>query len=316
MYDRWLNVADDVGARFTFFISGIYLILPENAEKYLPPQAEPGFSNLGGYAELAGPKSARENLVDNVADFNEARMLGHEIGSHYVSHICEPADAWTTEDWISEESQWEDLMLDPGGWNGFDRVPTPIYAKDDFHGGRTPCLAGNKPALYRAMKQMGREYDASQTGILGQWPERQQGLWNFPLPGIPSVGHDFATLAMDYNFYVNHGSTDDPGEQAALSERTYQSYMGAIDSLYNGNRAPYITGSHFANWNGGAYMDALERTLREACTRPETACVTSITLARWLDQQSPADLRRWQAGDFPGGPGYTGSAADGGSAAG
>jgi hypothetical protein len=47
------------------------------------------------------------------------------------------------------------------------------------------------------------------------------------------------------------------------------------------------------------YNRALDRTLRKACTKPEVACVTYITLARWLDQQTPAQLAKWNAGDFP-----------------
>ncbi|MGA0123208.1 MAG: hypothetical protein ACO3KD_09470, partial [Gaiellales bacterium] len=304
MYDRWLKVADEAGARFTFFISGIYMLLPEHATKYQPPGGfDAGFSNLGGYAELAGPKSALENLRDNVADFNEARTLGHEIGSHYVSHICEQADAWTAQDWISEESQWEKLMLDPGGVNELARPLTPAYTKDDFHGGRTPCLAGDKQALYAAMSEMGREYDASQSGILGAWPSKQQGLWNFPLPTIDRVGSEYPVMAMDYNFYVNQGQAETQAQADEFEELTYKSYMKAINTLHAGNRAPFITGSHFANWNKGAYMDALERTVRDQCARPEVACVNMITLARWLDQQKPADLKRWGMGDFAGGPG-------------
>ena len=298
MYQRWLKVADDVGARFTFFVSGIYMLLPEKKDAYQPPREPRGFSNLGGYAELAGPKSAAENLVDNVTDFNTARALGHEIGSHYVSHLCEQSDAWSSAEWVSEQSQWEQFMLDPVGVNGLSNIPTPIYTKQDFHGGRTPCLSGNKPALYTAMKQVGFEYDSSQPGILGAWPTKQQGLWNFALPSIKRVGSKYDTMAMDYNFYVNHGSAETQAQADEFEQTTYQSYMNAINSLYRGNRAPYITGSHFANWNKGAYMNALERTLRDACTRPETACVNSITLARWLDEQTPAQLAKWNAGTF------------------
>jgi hypothetical protein len=45
-------------------------------------------------------------------------------------------------------------------------------------------------------------------------------------------------------------------------------------------------------------MDALERTIRDQCGRPEVACVTMITLARWLDEQDPADLESWNLGEF------------------
>ena len=298
MYRLWLPLAQELGARFTFFVSGIYMLLPQYKDAYQPPHKPVGFSNLGGYSELAGSKGALENLKDNWTAFNVARRMGNEIGSHYVSHICDESNTWSEYDWISEASQWERLMLNVSDINHLANPITPVVTKDDFHGGRTPCLMGDKAALYDAMASMGYAYDASQEGILGQWPAKQQGLWNFPLPSIHRYGSKYATLAMDYNFYFNHGKTDSPARQKTLENWTYQSYIGALRGLYHSNRAPLILGSHFATWNGGAYNRALVRTLNKACTTPEVACVDFITLARWLDQQSPAQLAKWNAGDF------------------
>lgn len=299
MYRLWLPIAEETGARFTFFVSGIYLLLPQYAAEYQPPNKPAGFSNLGGYSELAGSKGALQNLRDNYLAFDAARRMGNEIGSHYVSHICDESNAWTADDWVSEQSQWERLVLDVNEVNHLQKPIDSIIRKSDFHGGRTPCLMGDKTALYSAMGQLGYAYDASQEGILGQWPTKQQGLWNFPLPSIPRVGSKYATLAMDYNFYFNHGKVDDPGRLKTLENWTYRSYYGALRGLYTSNRAPLIIGSHFANWNHGVYNRALARTLRRACTMPEVACVDFITLARWLDQQSPAQLAKWEAGEFP-----------------
>jgi hypothetical protein len=299
MYRLWLPLAEETGARFTFFVSGIYMLLPQYADTYQPPHKPAGFSNLGGYSELAGSKGAVRNLYDNYLAFDAARRMGNEIGTHYVSHICEESNTWTTDDWVSEASQWERLMLNVNEVNRLKKPISSILSKDDFHGGRTPCLMGDKTAVYAASKQMGWEYDASEEGILGQWPTKQQGLWNFPLPSIHRFGSKYATLAMDYNFYFNHGKTDDPAMLDKLRIWTFRSYYGAFRELYSSNRAPLIIGSHFATWNHGIYNDALARMLRKACTTPEVACVDFITLARWLDQQSPAQLAKWQAGRFP-----------------
>ena len=306
-YREWLPLAQRLGARFTFFVSGIYMLMPEYAKWYQPPHKPAGFSNLGGYAELAGSKSAEENIYDNLKSFNAAREMGNEIGTHYVSHICEESNAWTTADWVSENSQWEKLMLQTITISHLKTPFTQLYTKDDFHGGRTPCLAGEKSAVYAASKRMGWEYDASEEGILGAWPKRQQGIWSFPLPSIPRVGSKYDTLAMDYNFYFNHGKTDDPARVQQLEDWTYESYYGAFRKLYTTNRAPLVLGSHFADWNHGAYNRALERTLEKACTTPEVACVTFITLARWLDEQSPAQLAKWEQGDFGASSGAAGA---------
>ena len=87
MYRLWLPLAEETGARFTFFVSGIYLLLPQHADAYQPPNKPAGFSNLGGYSELAGSKGALQNLYDNYLAFDAARRMGNEIGSQYVSHI-------------------------------------------------------------------------------------------------------------------------------------------------------------------------------------------------------------------------------------
>lgn len=299
-YQRWIGLGDEIGARFTFFVSGIYMLYPENKDLYQPPQASLGFSSLGGYAELAGEKSPKENLRDIYAQFALAHAKGYEIGTHYVSHICEPSDQWSTEDWISEQSQWESLILNASENNHISPALPVNFSRSDFHGGRTPCLMGNKANVFAMLKQMGYVYDSSETGPLTGWPQKKQGIWSFPLQLIDRVGSPYPTLAMDFNFYINQSDAKQVDEASAreFEDLTYRSYLNAFNTVYAGNRAPFGIGTHFANWNRSAYTNALERTLRVACTKPEVACVTYITLVHWLEQQSPAQRRQWEAGDF------------------
>jgi len=53
------------------------MLLPQYKDAYQPPNKPSGFSNLGGYAELAGSKSAEQNLYDNWKAFEVARMMGN-----------------------------------------------------------------------------------------------------------------------------------------------------------------------------------------------------------------------------------------------
>jgi hypothetical protein len=44
-------------------------------------------------------------------------------------------------------------------------------------------------------------YDTSKTPPAGYWPERQNGIWNFPLAELRIAGTGKRTLSMDYSFY-------------------------------------------------------------------------------------------------------------------
>ena len=60
---------------------------------------------------------------DEACTGDSARRMGNEIGSHYVSHICDESNTWTADDWVSEQSQWERLMLNV---NEVNKLKTPI----------------------------------------------------------------------------------------------------------------------------------------------------------------------------------------------
>ena len=70
-----------------------------------------------------------------------------------------------------------------------------------------------------------------------------------------------------------------------------QSYLAYFRASYEGDRAPLSIGHHFADWNDGAYREALRRFVLEACPMPEVRCVSYAELADWLDAMtSPRPL--------------------------
>ena len=89
LMQRYLDTAKKVDGRFSFYISGVYL-LPDNKMKnnYSPPGKPRGTSDIG----FADP-----GLVGlRIDTLSEAWNAGHEIGTHYLGHFCGAIRLWMT----------------------------------------------------------------------------------------------------------------------------------------------------------------------------------------------------------------------------
>ena len=98
----WRDVGKRAHARFTFFLSGVYLIGGERRALYLPPRHDPGYSAIG-YTQASDGKSSRQNVRDILQQLAAAHRDGHEIGTHFNGHFCSPfagsVATWTANDW-------------------------------------------------------------------------------------------------------------------------------------------------------------------------------------------------------------------------
>jgi hypothetical protein len=145
------------------------------------------------------------------------------------------------------------------------------------------------------LRSAGFRYDASRLAPLGQWPQRIDGLWSFPLLELPFPGHTYSVVSMDYNFFANQVSLS----PAQAEAETYRTLWNAFRTSYLGGRAPLSLGQHFETWNDWAYDHALARVLLTACRLPEVRCVSFDQLADFLDALTPAQLARYRSGRFP-----------------
>lgn len=291
LMQHWLDTARRVDARFTFFLSGIYLVPAERAAQlYHPPGHRPGASDIGF--------STVSEIRVEIEDLRRAHAAGHEIGTHFNGHFCGSSgvNRWTAAQWSSELTQFTSFVDNWQANTGItDLLPLP-FTSADIRGGRTPCLEGRTTPLLTAERRAGFRYDASRTGYLS-WPQRFGGLWEFPLPSITLAGTDRTVLAMDYNFYYaqSRATPAAAGTRPALRRQVVASYQAAFDAVYGGNRAPLILGNHFNRWNGGIYTDALTDFLLRTCGRPQVQCVSFSQLADWLDAQTPTTRAQLQA---------------------
>lgn len=307
----WKNLRDfskeqkDKGAdtRFTFFISGVYFIQPDNRTTYQPP---PAYGAAGATARKAGKSDIgvgdhTEDISLRVDQVNKAYSEGHEMGSHANGHFS--GGKWSEADWTSEFQQFQDMIFKVFTLNKInpDR-PTAkgwLMNERDIKGFRAPLLE-TSAGLWPTMKKFEFSYDASKVAGGDYWPEKlSNGLWNFPLSQLKIVGTAKKTLSMDYNFYVSQsGGKDDLANKDTYKKQMYDSYIAWFQTNYNGNRAPLNIGHHFSKWNGNVYNEALKQFASEVCGLPEVKCVTYQEYVKYLESLQPKVLADLRKGNF------------------
>ncbi|MCO5160120.1 MAG: polysaccharide deacetylase [Mesorhizobium sp.] len=271
LWERSLKLADETGARFTYFLSCVYFIPTESRSGYKAPGMRAGRSNVG-FGDSPADVQVRLGHVW------AAYQSGHEIASHACGHF--DGKDWSQADWAAEFRTFGRVMSAawtasgaeaPAGWDGFVRR--------GIKGFRVPYLstsAGLAPALAEA----GFAYDASGVSRGPQAPHRQGAMTEFALPMIPEGPNGRRIIAMDYNLFVRHSGGFERASQAdEFAERSYRAFRNAFDAEYAGARTPLQIGLHFQLMNGGAYWTALERFVRDVCVKPDVACVS---YADWL----------------------------------
>ncbi|MEI8080885.1 MAG: hypothetical protein WCI74_03475 [Actinomycetes bacterium] len=292
---HYLDLAKDTDSRFSFFVSGVYL-LPDNAMRlnYNPPNKPRGTSAIG----FADP----DMVGVRIERLSQAWDMGMEIGTHYNGHFCGPGGVgtWRTADWTSEIKQWNNFLDNWRTYNpqAADKGPLP-FSSAVVKGGRTPCLEGQQAAMFPAFKDAGYLYDTSGVGTL-KWPTKNKyGLWDIPLQAIKISGASTQVLSMDYNFLanLNGAKTTAPADKCKqIEDATYKAYTDALNAVNGGNRAPLILGNHMNDWVCGAFTNALTKFVRDAHNdHPDVKFISTLDLVHWMDAQDPALLKAWQA---------------------
>ncbi|MEV7089798.1 hypothetical protein AB0O07_28575 [Streptomyces sp. NPDC093085] len=290
LFPRFLKLAKDHGAAMTFFLSGLYLLPESKKTLYRPPNNPIGASDIGYLTD--------DHVKATLTNVRQAWLDGHEIGTHFNGHFCGGSGTvanWTSEQWRDEIDQAVDFVTQwrtNTGWKDLD--PLPFDYHKELIGGRTPCLLGQENLLPTA-KKLGWRYDASSPGGTQVWPDKLQGIWNFPLQAVPFPGHSFEVLSMDYNMLANQSQNSTNGMTSRYPEWRKQAtdaYLAGFNRAYETNRAPFFIGNHFEQWNGGLYMDAVEEALKGMAGKKDVRLVSFRQFTDWLDVQDPAVLDR------------------------
>jgi hypothetical protein len=291
-WQHWRDVGRRADATMSFFLTGLYLLPETKAWMYDPPGPKPAGSSEVGF-------SAPENVRPRMEQVRRAYLEGHEIGSHFNGHFCGAGGvgSWTKAQWAEENRQFNSFLTNWRENSGnTDAAPMP-FGLDAIVGERTPCLEGDRSALYGMLAEHGFRYDTSNIGGL-RWPRRMaNGLWDIPLQNLRMAGSGRWVLSMDYNFYEaqSGASPAATSRRPALRQQVLDTYRNAFRATYNGNRAPLILGNHFSRWNGGIYEDALTSFLLETCHKPDVRCVSTRQLVDWMEDQPASTMTALRA---------------------
>ncbi|MTD16957.1 polysaccharide deacetylase [Nakamurella sp. YIM 132087] len=292
-HEKWqefMAAAEKTDSRFNGFLTGLYLLTDENADRYTGPGHAQGSSSVG----FGG---TGEEVATLIEDLNEAYSRGHEIGTHYNGHFCSGAEpsgsVWTTADWNNELDQFFGFLENYKQNNPGVTLPDLTVPLDTIKGGRTQCLEGIWQQLVPAWKEHGFTYDSSMnsptSGI--SWPVLRDGIWEFYMPYVYSPGFDGMVINMDYNMWVKYnGGANEPGTEADLRQKVYETYQFLYDEAYAGNRAPILVANHFNNWNGNSFNPAVLQFMENYCGEPDTYCTTYSDVIAWMELQDPAVL--------------------------
>ncbi|MCT7373631.1 polysaccharide deacetylase [Chelativorans salis] len=283
-WERSRQLGERTGARFTYFLSCVYLLSPETRDVYQGPGMAAGTSNVGNGA-------SKEDVRRRLMQIWQAHGEGHEIASHGCGHF--DGGKWSASDWKQEFGQFRTVLREAWEINGLEGKPIGWhhFADREIVGFRAPYLATG-PGLFKALAEEGFRYDASTVSRGPVAPAAKGGVTHFSLPLIPEGPAEKRIIAMDYNLYVRHsGGLERPSQAQAFEERAYRAFKAAFEKEYAGERTPLQIGFHFTLMNDGAYWRALERFAEAVCAKPSVRCVS---YRQYLDETAPASaaLRR------------------------
>jgi peptidoglycan/xylan/chitin deacetylase (PgdA/CDA1 family) len=274
-WKRSLKLAEETGAKFTYFLNCSFLLSPENKGRFDAPGKGRAKSNVG-FGKSRDDVSARLNQIWR------AHVSGHEIASHTCGHF--DGKDWSAADWENDRRQFRSILAN--AWTINSEVREPFgwrrFSEDFPKGFRAPYLSVG-PGLEQALKSGNYLYDAStvERGIAA--PKSKSGIVRFALPLVPEGPDNRRIIAMDYNLFVRHsGGFERPDADGQFEQRTFDMLMNAFNGQYSGKREPVQFGLHFTLMNGGAYWRAAERFASEVCVKPDVRCTTYEDYARQL----------------------------------
>jgi peptidoglycan/xylan/chitin deacetylase (PgdA/CDA1 family) len=267
LWDRAHDLAQRSNAKFTYFLSCVFLIDRADRKSYQAPGKASGRSNIG-FA------TSKDDIAMRLGKIWRARNEGHEIASHACGHF--DGKSWTKAEWESELATYRKVLGD--AWARYGSSPEPEGWKNfvarEIRGFRAPYLS-ESPALLAALKDQGFIFDGSGVSKGPALPLHAGGLYQFGLPTIAEGPQKRPLIAMDYNMFVRHsGGFERADHLGEFENRAYEAFRGAFERQYQGKRIPFQIGLHFTLMNGDAYWRALERFTAEVCTKPDVRCTT------------------------------------------
>lgn len=283
-WERSRALAKRTGARFTYFLSCVFLLSRETRDEYRAPGEKAGGSQVG-FAQT------KQEVAERLGEIRLAAQEGHEIASHACGHF--DGKNWSKADWLEEFASFKRIITYAYAINGIEGEPSGwrYFAENAVTGFRAPYLS-TSASLYAALEAAGFRYDASGISRGPVEPHVEAGVERFSLPQIPEGPAARRVIAMDYNLFVRHsGGFERPNEAAAFQKRSYEAFKAAFDAQYSGGRVPLQLGFHFTLMNDGAYWKALEQFAGEVCVKADVVCTSYVDYRRRTAPPAEAEPR-------------------------
>ncbi len=267
VWERSFQLAEKTGAKFTYFLSCVYLLDAEKKALYEAPDGRRGHSNVGFGQD-------HDEIAARLSNIWRAHESGHDIASHGCGHF--DGGKWTKAQWTHEFDQFTSIVTNAWSENEVEGEPAgwKAFAAHSIRGFRAPYLSTG-PGLYQALVESGFRYDASAVSRGPATAETAFGLTRFSLPLIPEGPRGRRVIAMDYNLFARHTKAKETEDtDGTFEQRAYDAFMAAFQTQRDGARIPLQIGYHFTLMNGGAYWRALERFATEVCLRADVDCIS------------------------------------------
>jgi peptidoglycan/xylan/chitin deacetylase (PgdA/CDA1 family) len=266
-WQRSLALGAKTGAKFTYFLSCVNLISPENKMLYDAPDRGAGKSNVG-FGDSRADVSAR------LMNIWRAHVSGHEIASHACGHF--DGKDWTAAQWGQDLRSFGSIAANAWKINGETREPFGWrdFVAHDIVGFRAPYLSVSD-GLEAALEAKHFAYDASGVERDITEPKIKNGIVRYALPMIEEGPAQRRIISMDYNLFVRHSNAIEQKDEGGVFEaRTLEALNKAFDTQYNGLRHPLQLGLHFVLMNNGAYWKAMDTFASKVCVKPDVECIT------------------------------------------
>ncbi len=277
LWQRSLALGAKAGAKFTYFLSCVNLLSPENKVLYEAPIKGAGKSNVG----FGG---SRADVSARLMNIWRAHVSGHEIASHACGHF--DGKDWTAAQWSQDFRSFDKIAANAWKING--EVHEPFgwrdFVANDIVGFRAPYLSVSS-GLEAALEAKHFAYDASSVERDISEPKIKSGIVRYALPMIEEGPAQRRIISMDYNLFVRHSNAvEQKDESGAFEARTLEALNKAFDAQYKGERHPLQFGLHFVLMNDGAYWKALDAFASAVCVKPDVECITYKDYAAWVNQ--------------------------------
>ena len=246
--NRWediLSFAKLNNVKFTFFISGVYLIPNELKDSYIYPTdtSKTGISDIG----FGGTNT---EVVKRIGYINRAIKDGFDIESHLNGHF--DGSSWNQQAWDTEFGE-------------FNKLTT--FLSEKVHHVRFPLLAFNhkafpamaKYAIYSitSVIENGNDFE-NFNKISFSYKNKLFTFLEFPI--ATNRENNRNTILMDYNFYIydkDHNINVDKAQKDMV-----KIYLEEADKCFQQQR-PFFISHHFSNWNNAAYWNAMKEVIIE-----------------------------------------------------